>query len=114
MNLPVVPGQVFHPGSQDVLDRAERSITLRETVQRACRKPATAFRQGSKAPHKSQQSAWPRHGSGGPAGAQEHNFRAHGQNTATNPQRRPQPRGGGPQKGSGRGAGRNGGPAYHP
>lgn len=39
MNLPVMPGQVFHPDSQDVLDREERSIILRETVQRACRKP---------------------------------------------------------------------------
>ncbi len=29
MNLPVVPGQVFHSDSQEVLDRAERSITMR-------------------------------------------------------------------------------------
>ncbi len=36
MNLPVRPGHVFHPDSQEMLDRPEHSITLRETVQRAC------------------------------------------------------------------------------
>ncbi|KAK0154023.1 hypothetical protein N1851_003886 [Merluccius polli] len=41
LNLPVAPGHVFHPGSQEVLDRAERAAASREAVQRVCRRPAS-------------------------------------------------------------------------
>ncbi|XDV45568.1 hypothetical protein PO909_013648 [Leuciscus waleckii] len=37
MNLPVIPSHVFNSDSQEVLDRTERSITMREAVQRASR-----------------------------------------------------------------------------
>ncbi len=105
MNLPVMPGQVFHPGSQEVLEGAEQSITLRETIQRACRKPAPAFKQGIRPPPKPQQSGRPRHG----GRAQEQDFRTHDLSSAVNPQRRPQHRGTGQQKTSSRGADRGGG-----
>ncbi len=55
MNLPVRPGHVFHPDSQEMLDRPEHSITLRETVQRACGN-SLAFRQRFKTPQRPQ---WP-------------------------------------------------------
>ena len=60
--------QVFHSGSLEVLDRVEQSITMRETVHWACRKPAMAFKQGFRVPQKLQQPVWSRHVGGGPAG----------------------------------------------
>lgn len=101
MNLLVRPGQVFHPDSQDFLDRARRSITLRETVPWACHKSTQAFRQRSRVPQKQQHSVWSRHASGGPAGVQEQSFHTHNQSPTTQIQRRLQSRGGGQQRNSG-------------
>lgn len=59
MALPVIPGHVFHPELQ------ERSIIMRETVQRACRKTAPAIRQDSTASNG--QPAWHRQEDGSSA-----------------------------------------------
>ncbi len=74
MNLPVIPGQVFHSDSQEVLDRAERSITMRETVQRACHKPPTASRQKYRESQGMQQPAWSRRTGSNPAVGQGRAF----------------------------------------
>lgn len=111
MNLPVIPGHVFNSDSQEVLDRAERSITTREAVQRACRKPAPVFRPRSRETQRPQQPAWSRHTSDNPVSVPGQSFHGQRQNPAPYPQRRFQSRGGAHQRGSRRGAGRNGGPA---
>ncbi len=108
MNLPVIPGQVFHSDSQEVLDRAERSITMRETVQRACHKPPTASRQKYRESQGMQQPAWSRRTGSNPAVGQGQSFRAQGRNPATYSQRKSQSRGGNQQGSSRRYAGRDG------
>ncbi len=57
MNLPVPGLNVFHPYSQEILDRPEHSITLRENVQRDCRN-SPAFKQRFKTPQRLQWPAW--------------------------------------------------------
>lgn len=112
MNLPVVPGHVFNSNSQEVLDKAERSIATREAVQRACHKPAPVFRPRARETQRPQQPAWSRHGSGSLAsGSQGQSFRPQRQNSAPYPQRRFQSRGGAQQRGSRKVPGRDGGPA---
>ncbi len=56
MNLPLMPGHVFHPDYQEMLDRPEHSFTLRETVQRACGN-SPAFRQRFKTSQRPQRPA---------------------------------------------------------
>ena len=41
-NLPVVPGRVFHPDSQGVLDKAEKSRRTRDSVQRTFSRPGAS------------------------------------------------------------------------
>ncbi len=55
MNLPVPGLNVFHPDCQEMLDRPEHSITLRENVQWACGN-FPAFKQRFKTPQRLQ---WP-------------------------------------------------------
>ncbi len=108
MNLPVVPGQVFHSDSQEVLDRVERSITMRETVQRACNKPPTASSKKYRESQRMQQPDWSRRTGSNPAVGQGQTFRAQEQNPATYSRRKSQSRGGNQQGSSRRYAGRDG------
>lgn len=104
-NMPVVPGHVFHPGSQEALDRAERSFQTRQNVRR------TFGRQvfGRLGPDVSHQNFW--QGSWGRGKHQGGSFQASGAGTQQGSQSRGGSRGGprGRPRGSGRGRGRQGG-----
>ena len=112
---PVVPGHVFHPGFQEVLDRAERCVQTRESVRRFHQPVSTRF--GSRRSYKGSGS---RHGSWGHGRHQDAAFQASGahqfrQQYEHTGQRGSAPRSnsrGGPHgRRSHRGAGRQGGSA---
>ncbi len=72
MNLPVPGLNVFHPDSQEMLNRPELSNTLRENVHWPCRNSPAFYM--FKTPQRLQWPAWYWHDMGGPAGVQEHHF----------------------------------------
>lgn len=106
LNLPVAPGHVFHPGSQETLERAERTAASREAVQRACRKPAPTARRAPGAGYRPRLPTRPPPGRTTPQALGDERFRAPDRRSAPTPRSR----GRGPQRGTGRGAGRGGGP----
>ena len=107
-NMSVVPGNVFHPDFQSVLDKAEKSRRTRECVQRTFGKAGGArFRpRGSQPSH---QTSWSRRGDGRQGmefaapgdGAKHPPQRQQGYQSRTyfrgTPQRKRPPRGSGPR-----------------
>ena len=109
LNLPVAPGHVFHPGSQEVLDPAERTAASREAVRRLCRNPAPRASGASVGGFRPRLPTRPATGSYIPQASGDRQFRVPDQGSAPNSRSRGR---GVRQLGTGRGAGRGGGPAY--
>ncbi|KAK0138023.1 hypothetical protein N1851_025751 [Merluccius polli] len=99
LNLPVAPGHVFHPGSQEVLDRAERAAASREAVQRVCRKPASVVSGASVGRYRPRLPARPPLRGNTPQASGDRRFRPPDQRSA--PYSRSRGRGG-QQRGAGR------------
>ena len=108
LNLPVAPGHVFHPGSQEVLDRAERAAASREAVQRVCRRPASTVSRVSVGGYRPRLPARPPPRGNIPQSSGDGRFRPPDQRSAPYPRSRGR---GGQHRGRGRGAGRGSGPA---
>lgn len=107
-NLPVVPGRVFHPDSQGLLDKAEKSRRTRDSVQRTFHRHSASNYRARGGPQPPPQVSWSRSsdrrqgpdmGASGEAARQSSQRQRYASRLGPRgtPQKRRTPRGPGPQ-----------------